>query len=155
MTARACTRRGRVHFPMCAWSLATVRVVHCLSPCVRARLGLTTFCRVFQYPPVCADVVGLEVIRPQGAMYCMVRFDPIAFPGSDSSSSLFPTSVEFAERLLAEESVFVLPGEIFNIQNFFRIVTAAPIGKLQEACRWEEQVAEEVELDEKNEEEKR
>ena len=44
---------------------------------------------------------------PQGAMYVLVQVDLVAFANC-------PTDVRFAEKLLEEESVLVLPGECFQ-----------------------------------------
>lgn len=41
--------------------------------------------------------------------------------------------VEFANKLLNEQMVFVLPGKCFGIENFIRIVFAAPKSKLRVA----------------------
>eukprot|EP00389_Voromonas_pontica_P002891 GDKH01004288.1.p1 GENE.GDKH01004288.1~~GDKH01004288.1.p1 ORF type:complete len:426 (-),score=60.72 GDKH01004288.1:202-1479(-) len=73
-----------------------------------------------------ANVPGLRVIEPQGTMYCMVAVDCEKLGVS--------SDLEFAKLLLSEESVFVLPGQCFEVENFFRVVTTAPIGMLQEAC---------------------
>lgn len=40
----------------------------------------------------------------------------------------------FVEMLLSEESVFVLPGKIFNVDNFIRIVLTLPTELLIDAC---------------------
>ena len=40
---------------------------------------------------------------------------------------------EFTHKLLEEESVFVLPGSCFGMENFFRIVLCPPGDKLKEA----------------------
>ena len=39
------------------------------------------------------------------------------------------------EKLLAEESVFVLPGECFDLAGCFRIVLTVPSVKMKDACR--------------------
>ncbi|KAF8820619.1 putative Tyrosine aminotransferase [Cardiosporidium cionae] len=72
------------------------------------------------------DIPGLKVLSPQGAMYCMVQIDPSKLGCKDD--------VIFTQKLLEEESVFVLPGQCFQIPNFFRIVTANSIPSLKEAC---------------------
>jgi len=41
--------------------------------------------------------------------------------------------VEFSSKLLEEEMVFVLPGTIFKLDNFIRLVICAPEEKLEEA----------------------
>lgn len=71
-------------------------------------------------------VPGLNVIVPQGAMYVMVGIDIESF---DSISN----DLEFAQALLDEESVFVIPGSCFKMPNFFRVVFSAPHEKLTEA----------------------
>jgi tyrosine aminotransferase len=73
-----------------------------------------------------AAIPGLEVVTPQGAMYVMFGMKAGAF--RDLASD-----VEFAQALLAEENVFVLPGTCFCCPNFCRIVFCAPKEKLSEA----------------------
>jgi tyrosine aminotransferase len=67
---------------------------------------------------------GLKPIRAQGAMYQMVEVEIEKFKD-------ITDDVDFFRKLLAEESVFVLPGKIFTMPNFFRLVTCAPIPKLE------------------------
>ncbi len=71
-----------------------------------------------------SKVQGLTVIEPQGAMYVMVGIDMESF--ADIGSDL-----QFCERLLQEEAVFVLPGKCFGMPNFFRVVFTAPMEKLR------------------------
>lgn len=71
-----------------------------------------------------AQVRGLRVVSPQGAMYVMV--------GIDETMGL--DDVQFSQRLLDEERVFVLPGACFGMPLFFRVVFCAPKKVLQEAC---------------------
>jgi tyrosine aminotransferase len=40
------------------------------------------------------------------------------------------SDLEFSQKLLREQSVFVLPGQIFRAPNFFRIVFCPPPDKL-------------------------
>ena len=42
--------------------------------------------------------------------------------------------VEFTEALLMQESVFVLPGKCFGVDNFVRVVLCVPAAKLETAC---------------------
>ena len=70
-------------------------------------------------------VDGLTPVPPQGAMYVMV--------GIDVDGLGVASDVDFAQRLLEEESVFVLPGQCFGTPNYFRIVTCPPLNKLGEA----------------------
>jgi tyrosine aminotransferase len=52
-----------------------------------------------------------------------------AFGGDDETF----TDVEFAKRLLAEESVLVLPGTCFHAPGYLRIVITVPEDELEEA----------------------
>lgn len=72
-------------------------------------------------------VPGLKPVMPQGAMYMMVGIDIAGF-------SELPTTIAFVERLVAEESVFCLPGDCFQSPNFVRLVLTAPEYMLTEAC---------------------
>lgn len=69
---------------------------------------------------------GLSVVEPRGAMYVMVQVHPDSFVD-------LPDDQVFAQRLLKEEAVFVLPGAAFYAPNFFRVVFSGPEGKLNEA----------------------
>lgn len=75
-----------------------------------------------------SKIPGLKVIKPQGAMYCMVGIDIDRFSSEEITDDL-----TFSKLLLKEESVFVLPGQCFRMKNFFRIVLCPPLPKLQEA----------------------
>lgn len=73
-----------------------------------------------------AAIPGLEVVRPQGAMYVMFGVKAGHFAGLEDD-------VAFSQALLAEENVFVLPGTCFNMRNFCRVVFCAPLDRLHEA----------------------
>ena len=73
------------------------------------------------------SIPGLKPVMPDGAMYMMVAIDLSAFPG-------FETDLQVVEALVAEQSVFCLPGKCFNIPDFFRIVLTVPKDMLVEAC---------------------
>lgn len=74
-----------------------------------------------------SEVEVLTPVPPQGAMYVMVGVD------MEKMSADLHDDVSFAQRLLEEESVFVLPGQCFGKPNYFRIVTCPPLPKLAEA----------------------
>lgn len=76
-------------------------------------------------------IPGLDIIRPQGAMYVMVRIDAKRF--SEATNGEIADDVEFCKALLKEESLVVLPGQCFRMKNFFRIVFCPPIDKLEQA----------------------
>jgi tyrosine aminotransferase len=75
-----------------------------------------------------SQVDCLTPVRPQGAMYVMVGVD---VAGMDAAVQ---DDVRFAQLLLEEESVFVLPGQCFGKPNYFRIVTCPPLPKLAGTC---------------------
>ena len=72
-------------------------------------------------------VPGLKPVMPQGAMYMMVKIDETKFPTFDSD-------LQFVKQLVAEQSVFCLPGQCFNYPNYVRIVLTVPPVLLSEAC---------------------
>ncbi|XP_015786020.1 tyrosine aminotransferase [Tetranychus urticae] len=72
-------------------------------------------------------IPGLTPIMPTGAMYIMVGIDTSYFP--ELSSDL-----HFVERLMSEESIFVLPGKMFGVNGYIRIVLTVPSELLIEAC---------------------
>jgi tyrosine aminotransferase len=65
------------------------------------------------------DCPELEVIPAQGAMYAMVRVNVDALTGIKDDT-------DFAQQLLQEENLVVLPGACFGIENFVRILTCPP-----------------------------
>ncbi|EME26768.1 tyrosine aminotransferase isoform 2 [Galdieria sulphuraria] len=69
---------------------------------------------------------GLEPVMPQGSMYIMVGIQI-------EKSRDIKNDIDFCQKLLNEESVFVLPGQCFGASNYFRIVFCAPMDKLAEA----------------------
>jgi len=73
-------------------------------------------------------IPGLKIIsEPQGAMYVLVGISDSTYPGLSDD-------VVFAQRLMEEESVVVLPGKCFRAPGTFRICFAAPIAMIEEAC---------------------
>jgi aminotransferase len=70
--------------------------------------------------------IGLECHQPKGAFY--------AFPSIQATGM---TSVEFAERLLLEEKVVVMPGNLFGQQGegFVRCSYATAISDIEEALK--------------------
>jgi tyrosine aminotransferase len=70
---------------------------------------------------------GLQVMEAQGAMYCMIRFDPQDF------SLGIQNDVDFCRLLLTEENVLVLPGTCYGVPNVLRVVFCAPTPTLKDA----------------------
>ena len=52
-----------------------------------------------------STVPGLNPVMPAGAMYMMVGIDLRHYP-------LLMSAVDFMEKLMSEQSVFCLPGEV-------------------------------------------
>lgn len=73
-----------------------------------------------------AQCPGLQVTKPSGAMYFIVR---LAKFNSEIQSDL-----DFSSLLLQEENVFVLPGTAFGVPGMFRVVFCAPIEVLEQAA---------------------
>ncbi|XP_050361316.1 tyrosine aminotransferase [Nymphalis io] len=71
---------------------------------------------------------GLRPIMPQGAMYMMIEIKLSHFPE-------FSNECVFVERMVAEQSVFCLPGQCFDYPNYMRIVLTIPEDKMREACQ--------------------
>lgn len=74
-----------------------------------------------------AQIKGLRPVAAQGAMYTMVEVLVDEFEGISDGT-------QFAQLLLNEQFVFVLPGSCFGAPNFFRIVFCAPEKVLADAC---------------------
>lgn len=91
-------------------------------------------------------VDGLTPVMPSGALYMMVGVELSKFPHIN-------TTVEFMEKLMSEESVFILCGEVsdpfcereyiimcltilqcFLCPGFIRLVLLMPSEKMKEAC---------------------
>lgn len=75
-----------------------------------------------------SKVPGLFPIMPAGAMYMMVGIHKSNFPA-------FKHDMDFVECLMAEQSVFCLPGLCFDYPNYFRIVLTVPEEQMMEACK--------------------
>lgn len=82
---------------------------------------------------LCSDLLSscpaLRVVRPQGAMYMMlgINIDMI-------KSNIINDDRDFAQQLLEEENVFVLPGQCFSLKNFVRLVICPPEDTMKDAC---------------------
>jgi tyrosine aminotransferase len=74
-----------------------------------------------------SEIPGINPIMPAGAMYMMVAINIKNFPE-------YPSELEFVQDLVAEQSVFCLPGRCFNIDNYMRIVLTVPREMMIEAC---------------------
>ncbi|XP_050510437.1 tyrosine aminotransferase-like [Diabrotica virgifera virgifera] len=71
---------------------------------------------------------GLTPFMPQGTMYMLVEIQMAKFP-------MFENGLEFAKKMMEEESVFCLPGDCFAIPGFLRLVITVPEELIREACQ--------------------
>ena len=55
-------------------------------------------------------VAGLTPVMPSGALYMMVGIELDKFPH-------ISTGIDFMEKLMLEESVYILPGEVSDTQH--------------------------------------
>jgi len=79
-----------------------------------------------------ADIPGLKLAPPGGAFYALI--DCVAYIGSTSpNGKLIKTDVDFAEVLLQEAHVAVVPGAAYGMSPFFRISTASSETQLANA----------------------
>lgn len=72
-------------------------------------------------------VPGLSPVQTHGAMYMMVGLDLKCFPE-------FKSELEFVQGLIAEESLYCLPGTAFSYPGAIRIVLANEQRHMSEAC---------------------
>lgn len=79
---------------------------------------------------------NLEAVKPQGAMYMLVRLKMTEGPNAHMiGREDIHNDVEFCQKLIKEKNVVVLPGVIFGAPNFFRIVFTKPPEQLTEAVQ--------------------
>ncbi|KAI8996718.1 pyridoxal phosphate-dependent transferase [Gaertneriomyces semiglobifer] len=70
-------------------------------------------------------IPGIRPVVPQGAMYLMLEINPAEFKD-------IVDDIEFAQKLVDEESVLCLPGKCFRCPRpFVRIVFTPPVDKLE------------------------
>ncbi len=83
------------------------------------------------------DIKGLSVIKPKGAFYCFVNISQCLekkFKGEVISDSL-----NFAELLLENQKVAVVPGKAFGNDSYIRLSYAIAMEKLKEGLQRTEQ----------------
>jgi aspartate aminotransferase len=66
------------------------------------------------------NIRGLSCIKPQGAFYCFIDI-----------SKINKDSLQFAERLLEEAKVAVIPGEGFGADGFIRLSFATSMENIK------------------------
>lgn len=74
-----------------------------------------------------------ECYKPEGAFYLFVKCEKI-FGAKTKSDKIIANSNDFAEYLLEEAKVAVVPGIAFGLEGYFRISYATSMEELEEAC---------------------
>lgn len=80
------------------------------------------------------QIPGLSCISPEGAFYVYPSCHGI-LGHKTSSGTIIQSDRDFAEYLLNEWGVAVVPGEAFGLSPYFRISYAIDMNNLAEACR--------------------
>jgi tyrosine aminotransferase len=76
-----------------------------------------------------SNVPGLQVMKTGGAMYTLIRLRL-----QDFDDTIISSDIDFCQRLLEEENVFMLPGSCFGVANVVRAVFCAPVDVLDQAA---------------------
>ena len=65
------------------------------------------------------QIPGLSCLKPQGAFYIMLNIKQLL--GRSYNGRMIESSLDFAELLLAEKEVAVVPGVAFEAEGFCRL----------------------------------
>lgn len=65
---------------------------------------------------------------PSGSFYMMIKID------MEKLIPHYKSSMDVFRALVEEQNISTLPGEVFNVDGFFRIVLTAPLEILIEGC---------------------
>ncbi|MDO5435360.1 MAG: pyridoxal phosphate-dependent aminotransferase [Clostridia bacterium] len=76
------------------------------------------------------SIPGLSCLKPAGAFYVMMNIRDIL--GKSYNGRVIETSMDFAELLLAEKQVAVVPGIAFEAEGFCRLSYATSMEKIHE-----------------------
>eukprot|EP00484_Ammonia_sp_Unknown_P022288 CAMPEP_0197042364 /NCGR_PEP_ID=MMETSP1384-20130603/18757_1 /TAXON_ID=29189 /ORGANISM="Ammonia sp." /LENGTH=431 /DNA_ID=CAMNT_0042473457 /DNA_START=20 /DNA_END=1315 /DNA_ORIENTATION=- len=74
------------------------------------------------------EIAQLAALKPQAAMYTMVKINLDEF----HPASGITDCVSFANKLLKDQALLVLPGVIFGMPNYFRVVLCPPANVIKE-----------------------
>ena len=73
----------------------------------------------------------MSAIKPQASMYSFIKINIDKF--RDDSGII--DCVSFTNKLLLDQSLLVLPGKVFAMQNYFRVVFCPPVHVIEEIIR--------------------
>ena len=74
------------------------------------------------------QIPGLSCRKPQGAFYIMMNIKRLL--GSSYNGRIIESSMDFAELLLAEKQVAVVPGVAFEAEGFCRLSYATSLEEI-------------------------
>ncbi|MDX2049822.1 MAG: pyridoxal phosphate-dependent aminotransferase [Rickettsiaceae bacterium] len=80
-----------------------------------------------------SSVVDMEIYRPDGAFYIFPSIAKL-MGRTTKTGKIINNCTDFADALLDEVGVAVVPGSAFGLKNHFRISTAISNNELREAC---------------------
>jgi len=84
------------------------------------------------------NIKGLSCRKPVGAFYVMVNISQLK--GKEVKGKMINTSLDFANLLLEEAKVAVVPGSAFGADNFIRLSYATSMENIKEGLRRIEQI---------------
>lgn len=117
----------------CASSItqaASVQAIEGAGPELKEALKLLKTRRDFVYNKLSA-IEGIEVTEPQGAFY--IWPDVSSFFGKSFEGQEIKGSHDFANALLASETVVTVPGKDFGLEGYLRLSYALGESRMQEA----------------------
>ena len=75
-------------------------------------------------------IPGISCLKPEGAFYVMMNIRGLF--GKSYNGRVIENSMDFAELLLAEKQVAVVPGIAFEAEGFCRLSYAVSVEKITE-----------------------
>lgn len=76
------------------------------------------------------SIEGLSCVKPIGAFYVMINISKLI--GKSFNGNIINSSLEFANVLLDEEKVAVIPGDAFGDDNYIRLSFATSLEQIKE-----------------------
>ena len=97
--------------------------------------------RDYMYDKINA-IVGLSCLKPGGAFYIMMNIEDII--GKNIAGEKIQDSFSFAEQLLEEKKVAVIPGVAFGADNFIRLSYANSLENIKDGLQRIEEFVDEL-----------